>query len=63
MKICQRFLCELKVNKNTKLHKQGKNTTNFYQFDCLGHRSDTVEIELGGYLFDVKAYCEFKFFW
>ena len=37
-------------------------TANFYQFNCHGHRSDTVEIEMQGYLFDVKAYCEFKFF-
>ena len=37
-------------------------TTNFFQFNCHGHRSDTVEIELKGELFDVKAYCEFNFF-
>ena len=38
-------------------------TANFYEFNCHGHRSYTVEIEVHtGWLFDVKAYCEFKFF-
>ena len=37
-------------------------TANFFKFNCHGHRSDTVEIDLDGELFDVKAYCEFKVF-
>ena len=32
-------------------------TSNFYRFNCVGHPIDTVEIELDGYLFDVKAFC------
>ena len=42
--------------------KGKEKTKNFYQFNCHGHRSDTVEIGLQGYLFDGKAYCDFKFF-
>ena len=42
-------------------NEKGK-TANSFHFDCHGNRSDTVEINVRGWLFDVKAYCEFKFF-